>query len=181
MGREKRPAFFFFNISQNALRTHQGNFPFCFSADYVCYNKVKFVPKNVVYVSWTCIFSYVLPPTPSAFFRLYLNKDEYVKTLVVMQRAKLTALKINQSQILQQLTRAMNLKYQIHILECCCALECFILCNVVALLLCVKVIEKYLQSTHAPTHSDYTMTVLDIFTVDRKGESNNFLSHLHNR
>lgn len=44
-----------------------------------------------------------------------------------------------------------------------------------------KVIEKYLQSTHAPTHSDYTMTVLDIFSVDRHGESTNFLSQLHNR
>ncbi|XP_038573369.1 poly [ADP-ribose] polymerase 2 isoform X1 [Micropterus salmoides] len=44
-----------------------------------------------------------------------------------------------------------------------------------------KVIEKYLQSTHAPTHCDYTMTVLDIFSVDREGERNNFLSQLHNR
>lgn len=44
-----------------------------------------------------------------------------------------------------------------------------------------QVIEKYLQSTHAPTHSDYTMSVLDIFKVDREGESNNFLSNLHNR
>ncbi|XP_041805521.1 poly [ADP-ribose] polymerase 2 isoform X2 [Chelmon rostratus] len=44
-----------------------------------------------------------------------------------------------------------------------------------------KVIEKYLQSTHAPTHSDYTMTILDIFSVDRDGESDNFLSQLHNR
>ncbi|TKS79449.1 Poly [ADP-ribose] polymerase 2 [Collichthys lucidus] len=44
-----------------------------------------------------------------------------------------------------------------------------------------KVIEKYLLSTHAPTHSDYTMTVLDIFSVDRDGERNNFLSQLHNR
>uniref|UniRef100_A0A3B5MQH2 Poly [ADP-ribose] polymerase n=1 Tax=Xiphophorus couchianus TaxID=32473 RepID=A0A3B5MQH2_9TELE len=43
------------------------------------------------------------------------------------------------------------------------------------------VIERYLQSTHAPTHSDYTMKVLDIFSVDRGGESDNFLSHLHNR
>uniref|UniRef100_A0A8C4GG11 Poly [ADP-ribose] polymerase n=1 Tax=Dicentrarchus labrax TaxID=13489 RepID=A0A8C4GG11_DICLA len=40
---------------------------------------------------------------------------------------------------------------------------------------------KFLQSTHAPTHSDYNMTVLDIFSVDRGGESNNFLSQLHNR
>lgn len=45
----------------------------------------------------------------------------------------------------------------------------------------LKVIEKYLQSTHAPTHSDYTMTVLDIFSVDRDVERNNFLSQIHNR
>uniref|UniRef100_A0A3B3IM99 Poly [ADP-ribose] polymerase n=1 Tax=Oryzias latipes TaxID=8090 RepID=A0A3B3IM99_ORYLA len=44
-----------------------------------------------------------------------------------------------------------------------------------------KVIEKYLQSTHAPTHRDYGMTVLDIFSVDRDGESESFLSDLHNR
>lgn len=44
-----------------------------------------------------------------------------------------------------------------------------------------KVVEKYLQSTHAPTHRDYTMTVLDIFSVDRKGERDNFLSQMHNR
>lgn len=47
--------------------------------------------------------------------------------------------------------------------------------------MCVKVIEKYLQTTHAPTHSDFSMTVLDIFSVDRDGESNSFLSQLHNR
>ncbi|KAL0966309.1 hypothetical protein UPYG_G00293700 [Umbra pygmaea] len=44
-----------------------------------------------------------------------------------------------------------------------------------------QVIERYLQTTHAPTHNDYTMTVLDIFAVDREEEKNNFLSHLHNR
>ncbi|XP_036452139.1 poly [ADP-ribose] polymerase 2 isoform X2 [Colossoma macropomum] len=44
-----------------------------------------------------------------------------------------------------------------------------------------QVIEKYLQSTHAPTHSDYTMTVLDVFSVDREGEKDHFLSQLHNR
>ncbi|XP_008297456.1 poly [ADP-ribose] polymerase 2 [Stegastes partitus] len=43
------------------------------------------------------------------------------------------------------------------------------------------VIEKYLQSTHASTHRDYTMTVLDMFSVDRDGESGNFLSQIHNR
>ncbi|KAG7220863.1 hypothetical protein INR49_031315 [Caranx melampygus] len=44
-----------------------------------------------------------------------------------------------------------------------------------------QVIEKYLQSTHASTHNDYTMTVLDIFSVDRDGENDHFLSQLHNR
>lgn len=44
-----------------------------------------------------------------------------------------------------------------------------------------KVIEQYLQSTHAPTHSDYTMTVLDIFCVDRDGEADQFLSQVHNK
>ncbi|XP_026876693.2 poly [ADP-ribose] polymerase 2 [Electrophorus electricus] len=44
-----------------------------------------------------------------------------------------------------------------------------------------QLIEKYLQSTHAPTHSDYTMTVLDIFSVEREGERANFCSNLHNR
>ncbi|XP_056276582.1 poly [ADP-ribose] polymerase 2 [Pseudoliparis swirei] len=43
------------------------------------------------------------------------------------------------------------------------------------------VVEKYLQSTHATTHHDYTMTVLDIFSVDREGERNNFLSQMDNR
>lgn len=44
-----------------------------------------------------------------------------------------------------------------------------------------QVIEKYLQTTHAPTHSDYTMSILDIFSVEREGERDSFLSHLHNR
>uniref|UniRef100_A0A1A8Q5N2 Poly [ADP-ribose] polymerase n=1 Tax=Nothobranchius rachovii TaxID=451742 RepID=A0A1A8Q5N2_9TELE len=44
-----------------------------------------------------------------------------------------------------------------------------------------KVIEEYLQSTHASTHSDYSMTVLDVFSVDRDRESDYFLSQLHNR
>ncbi|XP_072544606.1 poly [ADP-ribose] polymerase 2 isoform X2 [Salminus brasiliensis] len=44
-----------------------------------------------------------------------------------------------------------------------------------------KVIEKYLQSTHAPTHSDYTMSVLDVFSVDREGEKASFLTQMHNR
>ncbi|XP_034470522.1 poly [ADP-ribose] polymerase 2 isoform X1 [Hippoglossus hippoglossus] len=44
-----------------------------------------------------------------------------------------------------------------------------------------KVIEKYLLSTHASTHQDYTMSVLDMFSVDRDGESSSFISQLHNR
>lgn len=44
-----------------------------------------------------------------------------------------------------------------------------------------KVIEKYLQSTHAPTHTDYTMTILDIFAVEREGENDKFHSELENR
>uniref|UniRef100_A0A673JDY5 Poly [ADP-ribose] polymerase n=1 Tax=Sinocyclocheilus rhinocerous TaxID=307959 RepID=A0A673JDY5_9TELE len=45
----------------------------------------------------------------------------------------------------------------------------------------VKVIEKYLQSTHAPTHSDYTMTILDIFALEREGEKDNFCSEMENK
>uniref|UniRef100_A0A8C1E657 Poly [ADP-ribose] polymerase n=1 Tax=Cyprinus carpio carpio TaxID=630221 RepID=A0A8C1E657_CYPCA len=42
-----------------------------------------------------------------------------------------------------------------------------------------KVIEKYLQSTHSPTHTDYTMTILDIFALEKEGES--FCSELENK
>lgn len=73
----------------------------------------------------------------------------------------------------------MDLKHKMQFVECGVLSIPFL--NVFVLLLCVKVIEKYLQSTHAPTHSDYTMSVLDIFKVDREGESNNFLSNLDNR
>ncbi|XP_056092321.1 poly [ADP-ribose] polymerase 2 isoform X2 [Rhinichthys klamathensis goyatoka] len=44
-----------------------------------------------------------------------------------------------------------------------------------------KVIEKYLQSTHAPTHTDYTMTILDVFAVEREGEKDNFNTELENK
>ncbi|CAM4590044.1 unnamed protein product [Leuciscus chuanchicus] len=44
-----------------------------------------------------------------------------------------------------------------------------------------KVIEKYLLSTHAPTHTDYTMTILDVFAVGREGEKDNFNSELENK
>uniref|UniRef100_A0A452FZE1 Poly [ADP-ribose] polymerase n=1 Tax=Capra hircus TaxID=9925 RepID=A0A452FZE1_CAPHI len=44
-----------------------------------------------------------------------------------------------------------------------------------------KVISQYLQSTHAPTHSDYTMTLLDVFEVEKEGEKEAFRKDLHNR
>ncbi|TRY98940.1 hypothetical protein DNTS_016995 [Danionella cerebrum] len=44
-----------------------------------------------------------------------------------------------------------------------------------------KVIDRYLQSTHAPTHTDYTMTLLDVFAVDREGEKDLFHSEIQNK
>ncbi|XP_006883337.1 PREDICTED: poly [ADP-ribose] polymerase 2 [Elephantulus edwardii] len=44
-----------------------------------------------------------------------------------------------------------------------------------------KVIAQYLQSTHAPTHSDYTMTLLDVFEVEKEGEKEAFREDLQNR
>lgn len=117
--------FFFLNISQNALRTHQVNFPFFFSTNCICYNKVKSFHKRVVYV-FLAMFCH--PPPQHFSDSISTNISTYVKTLVVMQRAKLTALKIN-----HPLTREMNLKHQMHVLECCCALNSILLCNAVVL------------------------------------------------
>uniref|UniRef100_UPI00398F8A38 poly [ADP-ribose] polymerase 2 isoform X3 n=1 Tax=Pristiophorus japonicus TaxID=55135 RepID=UPI00398F8A38 len=44
-----------------------------------------------------------------------------------------------------------------------------------------KVIEKYLQSTHASTHTDYTMQLLEVFDVEREGEQDQFRTDLGNR
>ncbi|XP_075805450.1 poly [ADP-ribose] polymerase 2 isoform X3 [Microtus pennsylvanicus] len=44
-----------------------------------------------------------------------------------------------------------------------------------------KVISQYLQSTHAPTHRDYTMTLLDVFEVEKEGEKEAFRKDLPNR
>ncbi|XP_006835618.1 PREDICTED: poly [ADP-ribose] polymerase 2 [Chrysochloris asiatica] len=44
-----------------------------------------------------------------------------------------------------------------------------------------KVISQYLQSTHAPTHTDYTMTLLDVFEVEKDGEKEAFREDLPNR
>lgn len=44
-----------------------------------------------------------------------------------------------------------------------------------------QVISQYLQSTHAPTHKDYTMTLLDVFEVEKEGEKEAFREDLPNR
>ncbi|KAM4708225.1 poly [ADP-ribose] polymerase 2 isoform 2-T2 [Discoglossus pictus] len=44
-----------------------------------------------------------------------------------------------------------------------------------------QLIERYLQSTHAPTHNDYTMTLLNVFQLQREGEESNFRTDLSNR
>uniref|UniRef100_A0A8C2UL27 Poly [ADP-ribose] polymerase n=1 Tax=Chinchilla lanigera TaxID=34839 RepID=A0A8C2UL27_CHILA len=44
-----------------------------------------------------------------------------------------------------------------------------------------KVISQYLQSTHAPTHSDYTMTLLEVFEVEKESEKEAFREDLPNR
>ncbi|XP_043840434.1 poly [ADP-ribose] polymerase 2 isoform X2 [Dromiciops gliroides] len=44
-----------------------------------------------------------------------------------------------------------------------------------------KVISQYLHSTHAPTHNDYTMTLLDVFEVEKEGENEAFRKDLPNR
>ncbi|XP_038596940.1 LOW QUALITY PROTEIN: poly [ADP-ribose] polymerase 2 [Tachyglossus aculeatus] len=44
-----------------------------------------------------------------------------------------------------------------------------------------KVISQYLQSTHAPTHNDYTMTLLEVFEVEKEGETMAFREELSNR
>ncbi|XP_010622898.1 poly [ADP-ribose] polymerase 2 [Fukomys damarensis] len=43
------------------------------------------------------------------------------------------------------------------------------------------VISQYLQSTHAPTHRDYTMTLLEVFEVEKEGEKEAFREDLPNR
>ncbi|KAM9066663.1 poly [ADP-ribose] polymerase 2 isoform X1 [Sarcophilus harrisii] len=44
-----------------------------------------------------------------------------------------------------------------------------------------KVISQYLHSTHAPTHNDYTMTLLEVFEVEKEGENEAFRKDLPNR
>ena len=44
-----------------------------------------------------------------------------------------------------------------------------------------RLLEDYVQTTHAATHSYYTLTVLDIFEVERESEDARFNKKLHNR
>jgi poly [ADP-ribose] polymerase len=37
-----------------------------------------------------------------------------------------------------------------------------------------QLLKDYVMNTHAPTHTDYTYEVLDIFTVNREGEDAKF-------
>uniref|UniRef100_UPI00358E448D poly [ADP-ribose] polymerase 2 n=1 Tax=Myxine glutinosa TaxID=7769 RepID=UPI00358E448D len=43
-----------------------------------------------------------------------------------------------------------------------------------------QIIEKYLQTTHAKTHMAYTMSIIDLFAVEREGERERFLSDIGN-
>ncbi|XP_009617761.1 poly [ADP-ribose] polymerase 1 isoform X1 [Nicotiana tomentosiformis] len=40
-----------------------------------------------------------------------------------------------------------------------------------------RVIEKYLQSTHAPTHKDWVLEVEEVFSLEREGEFDKFAPH----
>ncbi|KAM9330785.1 poly [ADP-ribose] polymerase 2 [Gastrophryne carolinensis] len=44
-----------------------------------------------------------------------------------------------------------------------------------------KLIERYMQSTHASTHCDYTMTLINVFRVEKDGEDKKFRADLPNR
>ena len=37
-----------------------------------------------------------------------------------------------------------------------------------------QILEKYVQNTHATTHNLYTLDIVDIFKIDRKGEEKRF-------
>eukprot|EP00828_Plagiopyla_frontata_P032895 TRINITY_DN4278_c0_g1_i1.p2 TRINITY_DN4278_c0_g1~~TRINITY_DN4278_c0_g1_i1.p2 ORF type:complete len:213 (-),score=36.17 TRINITY_DN4278_c0_g1_i1:546-1184(-) len=42
-----------------------------------------------------------------------------------------------------------------------------------------KIIQKYLENTHAPTHTAYTLEIIDIFKVDRENESKKIQNRYH--
>jgi poly [ADP-ribose] polymerase len=44
-----------------------------------------------------------------------------------------------------------------------------------------QLLETYLTNTHAATHNNYSLTVLDIFEVDKEGEEEKFRNDIHNK
>jgi poly [ADP-ribose] polymerase len=46
-----------------------------------------------------------------------------------------------------------------------------------------KMVSKYLRQTHAPSHSQYSLELLDLFKIDREGEMARYekWAKLHNR
>ena len=46
-----------------------------------------------------------------------------------------------------------------------------------------KLVSKYLRQTHAPSHSQYSLELLDLFKIDREGEMTRYekWAKLHNR
>ena len=44
-----------------------------------------------------------------------------------------------------------------------------------------ETVQRYAQQTHAPTHDQYTLEIVDVFAVERSGESERFASSLANR
>jgi poly [ADP-ribose] polymerase len=46
-----------------------------------------------------------------------------------------------------------------------------------------KLVSKYLRQTHAPSHSKYSLELMDLFKIEREGELDRFekWSKLHNR
>ncbi|XP_077317279.1 poly [ADP-ribose] polymerase 2 isoform X3 [Lithobates pipiens] len=44
-----------------------------------------------------------------------------------------------------------------------------------------QLIERYLKTTHASTHNDYTMTLMNVFRINKEGEESNFRADLPNR
>ncbi|XP_040208464.1 poly [ADP-ribose] polymerase 2 isoform X4 [Rana temporaria] len=44
-----------------------------------------------------------------------------------------------------------------------------------------QLIERYLKTTHASTHNDYTMTLINVFRINKEGEESKFRAELPNR
>uniref|UniRef100_A0A914ZJZ2 Poly [ADP-ribose] polymerase n=2 Tax=Parascaris TaxID=6254 RepID=A0A914ZJZ2_PARUN len=44
-----------------------------------------------------------------------------------------------------------------------------------------EMVDKYLQTTHAPTHSHYRMRICNLFAVNKEGEKEKFIGNIGNR